>query len=85
MTDKKLLCTGVGGTVIAAICCFTPALVVLLGAMGLSALVGWWLDYFLLFPALAFFLALTGYAAYRLRKYPGGAGGAESEESGAGT
>ena len=82
MTDMKLLCTGVGGSVVAAICCFTPALVVLLGAVGLSALVGWWLDYFLLFPALAVFLALTGYAAYRLRKH---SGAADSEESGAGT
>ncbi len=85
MNDRKLLGTGIIGSVIAAICCFTPALVVLLGAMGLSALVGWWLDYFLLFPALAFFLALTGYAAYRLRKYSGAASGADSEESGAGT
>jgi len=32
--------TGIVGTVIAALCCFTPALVVLLGAVGLSAWLG---------------------------------------------
>lgn len=52
-TDRKLIATGVVGTVIAALCCFTPVLVVLLGAVGLSAWLGW-LDYVLL-PALAFF------------------------------
>lgn len=62
--DQKLLCTGLGGSVIAAICCFTPALVILLGALGLSAVVGY-LDYVLL-PALAIFVALTIYAALRL-------------------
>ena len=36
-TDRKLIATGVVGTVIAALCCFTPVLVVLLGAVGLSA------------------------------------------------
>jgi mercuric ion transport protein len=65
MTDKRLLCTGAGGSVIAAICCFTPVLVVAFGLVGLSAWVGW-LDY-VLFPMLAFFLGLTGYALYRIR------------------
>ena len=36
-SDRKLIGTGVVGTVIAALCCFTPILVVLLGAVGLSA------------------------------------------------
>lgn len=58
----------IGGTVIAALCCFTPVLVVLFAALGLSAWVGW-LD-FVLFPALAFFMALTGYALWRRRKAP---------------
>ena len=66
MTNKGLLYTGAAGSVIAAICCFTPALVLLLGVIGLSAWVGW-LDY-VLFPMLAFFLGLTGYALYRLRQ-----------------
>jgi mercuric ion transport protein len=52
--------------VVAALCCFTPILVVLLGAVGLSAALGW-LDY-VLFPALAFFIGLTIYAVHRQRK-----------------
>lgn len=65
-TDRKLIATGIVGTVIAALCCFTPVLVVLLGAVGLSAWLGW-LDYVLL-PALAFFVALTGYAVWRRQR-----------------
>ena len=63
MNERKLLRFGLIGTVVAALCCLTPILVVLLGAVGLSALVGW-LDYVLL-PALAIFIALTGYALWR--------------------
>ena len=66
MTDKRLLCTGAAGSVIAAICCFTPALVILLGAVGLSAWLAW-LDYVLL-PALVLFLGLTGFAAVRMQR-----------------
>ena len=58
--NKKLFTTGLIGTVIAALCCFTPVLVILLGALGLSAIVGW-LDYVLL-PALIIFVAITIYA-----------------------
>jgi mercuric ion transport protein len=61
--NKKLLTTGVIGTVIASLCCFTPVLVILFGAIGLAALVGY-LDYVLL-PALAFFVLLTIYALFR--------------------
>lgn len=68
MNDRNLLRTGIIGTVTAAICCFTPVLVILLGAVGLSAWLGW-LDY-VLFPALAIFLGLTGYAVYRLKRKP---------------
>ncbi len=66
MTNKSLLRTGVIGSIVAAICCFTPALVILFGAIGLLSLVGI-LDYVLL-PALAFFLALTGYALWKRRE-----------------
>lgn len=62
MKDKLLL-TGVIGTVIAALCCFTPVLVVVLGVVGLSALTGV-LDYVLI-PALVFFVLLTIYALGR--------------------
>ena len=80
MTDKRLLCTGATGSVIAAICCFTPVLVIAFGVIGLSAWVGW-LDY-VLFPMLAFFLSLTGYALYRLRqgRLARGTGGAKATE-----
>ena len=57
MNEKTLLRTGVIGSVVAAICCVTPALVVLVTAVGLSAVVAY-LDY-VLFPALALFLAMT--------------------------
>ena len=67
MTDSALLKTGLIGTVIAALCCFTPILVILLGAVGLSAVVVW-LD-LVLFPALAFFIALTAYALWRRQKH----------------
>ncbi len=62
MKDKLLL-TGVIGTAIAALCCFTPVLVVLLGTVGLSALTGV-LDYVLI-PSLVFFVLLTIYALVR--------------------
>jgi len=61
--ENKLLKIGIVGTIIAAICCFTPALVILLGAVGLSAWLGW-LDIVLL-PALAIFLVITGYALWK--------------------
>lgn len=60
--DKKLLRTGSIGAAIAAICCFTPALVVLFGIVGLSAFVGW-LDYGL-FPVLFASMGLIAYALY---------------------
>lgn len=63
MKDETLLKAGIIGTIIAAICCFTPFLVILLGAVGLSAWLGW-LDIVLL-PALAIFLVITGYALWK--------------------
>jgi mercuric ion transport protein len=71
MTDKGLLCTGAAGSVVAAICCFTPALVLLLGAVGLSAWLAW-LDYVLL-PALILFLGITVYALIRIQRAKAGA------------
>lgn len=66
MGDRKLLATGIAGTAIAAVCCFTPALVVLLGALGLSAWLAW-LD-FVLLPALVLFAGLTVFALIRMRR-----------------
>lgn len=64
---KTLLRASVIGTVVVALCCFTPVLVVVFGAVGLAALIGY-LDY-VLFPALAFFIGLTCYALWRKKKY----------------
>jgi len=69
MKDKNLLRTGIIGTVLAAICCFTPALVILVSAVGLSAVIGY-LD-FVLLPSLGFFLALIAYAVYRMKSGDG--------------
>jgi len=57
---NKLLGVGIIGTIFASLCCFTPVLVILFGAVGLSAAVGY-LDYVLM-PALIFFVGLTIYA-----------------------
>ena len=65
-SDRRLLTTGIIGTAIVALCCFTPVLVVLFGLVGLSAVLGW-LDY-VLFPALAFFIGLTIYAVWRRQR-----------------
>lgn len=56
---NRLIKTGLIGSVIAMICCFTPALVVLLSTLGFAAVIGY-LDYVLL-PALAIFLGLIVY------------------------
>ena len=63
---KTLVRAGVIGTVLVALCCFTPVLVILLGVVGLSALTGY-LDYVLL-PALIAFIGLTIYAVWRKKK-----------------
>ena len=62
----KLLTTGIIGTVIAALCCFTPLLVWLLAAIGLSAVLAY-LD-FVLVPALIIFIALIGVALWRRKQ-----------------
>jgi mercuric ion transport protein len=70
MKDGTILKTGIIGSVVAAICCFTPVLVILLGVAGLSAWVGW-IDVVLL-PALAMFLGLTAYGLWRRQRAAGG-------------
>jgi len=57
---------GAIGTIIAAICCFTPALVALLAAVGLSSVIGF-LD-IILFPALILCLAIMFIAYRKLKK-----------------
>lgn len=64
MADR-FLTTGIVGSIIAAICCFTPLLVWLLAFVGLSAYAGW-IDYIAI-PMLGIFIALTLIALVRKR------------------
>jgi mercuric ion transport protein len=69
MRDRTLITTGVVGAVVAAVCCATPLLAILFGALGLTA----WLakaDYVLI-PALILCLALIGFSLYRRRPRQG--------------
>lgn len=63
---KTLMRIGVTGTVIAALCCFTPILVIVLAAAGFSAWAGY-LDVVLL-PMLAMFIGLTVYAVWQQQR-----------------
>ena len=63
MTNKSLLWTGIVGAGVAILCCATPLLVILLGAVGLSVLTGY-LDYVLL-PAIVIFVGIVIYALWR--------------------
>lgn len=67
MTDTtknpdRMLKWGLGGALFAALCCFTPLLVVVVAGVGLSALTGW-LDY-ALFPLLFICLAVVAQALW---------------------
>jgi len=55
--SKKGIYASVTGTILVAACCFTPVLVVVLGAIGLSTIIPY-LD-FVLLPALAVMIVLT--------------------------
>lgn len=65
-TSKKGLFAALAGTVLVALCCFTPILVILLGAIGLSVFTPY-LD-FMLLPALGIMIALTIVSFLRWRK-----------------
>lgn len=56
---NRLLTAGLIGSAVAVICCFTPALVILLSALGFAGVIGY-IDYALL-PAMAMFLGLIAY------------------------
>ena len=62
---NQLLALGVGGTILAILCCFTPLLPVVLTALGLTGLLGVVYSDAVLLPILAGFLILTGYAIWR--------------------
>jgi len=63
MKTPLLLKTGLIGMGISALCCFTPVLVILFGAVGLAAWVGQ--RDAVLIPALVVFTLLTVYAFMR--------------------
>lgn len=69
MSEKALLRRGLIGSTIAAICCFTPFLVVVVAGVGLSAIVGW-LDY-ALFPLLFTSLGVVAHALWLQAGKPG--------------
>ena len=65
MRDRTLITTGIVGGALAAICCATPLLAILFGAVGLTA----WIakaDYMVI-PALVLCVALIGFGLYRQR------------------
>jgi len=75
VNDKKLLGIGIGGALVAAVCCFTPLLVITLTSVGLAAWAGsGWLD-FILLGSLCFFLLIAGYALVRRMRPNNGADG----------
>jgi hypothetical protein len=65
---NKLLALGLGGTILAILCCFTPLLPIVLTALGLTGLLGVVYSDAVLLPILAGFLILTGYAIWRQKK-----------------
>ncbi len=63
---KKTFVASLVGTIIVAVCCFTPLLVVILGAIGLSIIVPY-LDIILL-PALGLLLIISIISYIKWRK-----------------
>ncbi|MDT8410481.1 MAG: mercury resistance system transport protein MerF [Wenzhouxiangellaceae bacterium] len=66
MKSKTIFQAGIIGSIIAAVCCFTPVLVILFGALGLSTWLGW--NDLVLLPALAIFIVITVYGLWRYRQ-----------------
>ena len=67
MENRKLLRIGGIGTVVTAVCCFTPILVVALSALGLVRTIAY-LD-LVLFPMLFMFILLLSVALFtRMRR-----------------
>ena len=66
MKKYNLLKAGITGSIVTAICCFTPFLVVIFGLAGLSPLVIY-LDVVLL-PLLVVFVGITAYALWKKSK-----------------
>ena len=69
MRDRSLIATGAVGAVVAAVCCATPLLAVLFGAVGLTAWVAK-ADYVVI-PAFILCLGLIAFGLYRRRLHHG--------------
>ncbi len=65
--SKKTFYAAVSGTVLVALCCFTPILVIALATVGLSAFTPY-LDY-VLFPALVLLIILAVVSYVRWKKH----------------
>ncbi|MDZ4257783.1 MAG: mercury resistance system transport protein MerF [Gemmatimonadales bacterium] len=66
MKNSTLFKTGLAGSIIAALCCFTPVLVITLTALGLAAWVGY-IDLVVL-PLLVVFVVVAVVAWQRMRR-----------------
>ena len=66
MTNQSIIRIGAVGSLVTALCCFTPVLVIVLGSLGLAGAVAY-LDVVLL-PLLALFLAVTVLALIKRRR-----------------
>ena len=64
--NTKLIGTGVAGALLSMLCCFTPVLVIMLSALGLTAFVAK-LDYVLV-PVFMTSIALVIFALVRRRR-----------------
>ena len=69
MGDRGLIATGAVSAVVAGVCCATPLLAVLFGAVGLTAWVAK-ADYVVI-PALILCLGLIAFGLYRRRLHHG--------------
>jgi mercuric ion transport protein len=67
MQDRALITTGIVGAVIAAVCCATPVLAILFGAIGLTA----WLANadLVVMPALVLCAGLVAFGLYRRQRH----------------
>lgn len=67
---RTLIRLGIGGAIVAGLCCATPLLAIALTTLGLSA----WLAYadYVLLPAILTFMALAALGLY-LRRHGGAA------------
>ncbi|MEM7172370.1 MAG: mercury resistance system transport protein MerF [Pseudomonadota bacterium] len=66
MAPKTLFRIGIAGSFVTALCCFSPLLLIIASAIGLTV-TGLLVD-FILLPAFIGFLGLTAYAYWRLKR-----------------